>query len=121
MDVGIEGDGLMKLRLIGRIIHAHGFALGHVALVGHPADDLAPETIVIFVFNTFAPTPGAVGAHEENFAYAIGARDEEREATEFVGDVFMDAEDFGAGFGANDRGIPLEAGKIFPDFGVFVL
>ncbi len=70
-----------------------------LALIGHPANDLTPETVMIFVFHAFSPAPCAVGTHEEDFADAVGASHEEREAAEFVRDVFVDAEDFGAGFG----------------------
>ena len=33
----------------------------------------------------------------------------------------MDSQDLGAGFGARDRCVPLEAGEIVPNVGVFLL
>ena len=32
----------------------------------------------------------------------------------------MDGEDLGAGFGFDDGGVPMKAGKLSPDFGVFL-
>ena len=64
------------LRLIRRVIEAHGFALGHVPLIGHPPHDLTPEAIVILVFDALAPAPRSIGAHEEHLAGAERARDD---------------------------------------------
>src|SRR5262245_43930025 len=67
-DIALEDDRLAGLRLLRRIVEPHRLALRHVPLVGHPADDLAPETIMIFVFNPFPPPPGSVGSHKQHFS-----------------------------------------------------
>ena len=74
-----------SLRLVGHVVQPHRLALGHVALVGHPAHHLAPEPIVILVLDPLAPPPGAVGAHEEDLAGPEGPRDQQRQPAELVG------------------------------------
>jgi len=39
----MQSQRLFHLRLIGGVIQSHRFPLGHVSLIRHPADDLAPE------------------------------------------------------------------------------
>ena len=74
MTLASKCERLPDLRLIGDVIQPHRFALGHVPLIGHPADHLAPEAIVILVLDPLAPAPGAVGPHEQHLAGAEGAR-----------------------------------------------
>ena len=123
-DVGVEGDAAAGAGAVGGVEEADFFAARHVALVGHPADDLAPEAVVVFVFDAATPAPGAVGSHEEDFAGAEGFGDDEGDATEAVGLGAVGGEDFAAGFGAEGGAVPLEAGEGGPDagggvFGVF--
>ncbi len=120
-DVGVEGERLPDLRLVGDVEQPHRFAFGHVALIGHPADDLSPEAVVIFVLDSFPPPPGAVGSHEQDLARAEGPRHQQRKPAEFVGDVFVHAQHVAAGLGSQHRGVPLEAGQSLPDLGVVVL
>jgi hypothetical protein len=100
--------------------HAHAFAGSHVALVGHPASDLAPEAVVVEVFHAAAPTPCRVDAHEEHLAVTGGFCDQQRRRSELAAAIAVDGEDLGTGFGFDDRGVPMEAGKLSPDFGVFL-
>ncbi len=39
------------------VVEPHGFTFYHVPLIGHPADHLAPEPVMIFVLYTLAQPP----------------------------------------------------------------
>src|SRR5262245_14643796 len=43
---------------------------------GGPADDLAPEPMVVGVADAEPPPPGAVGADPEHLAQSVGLRDD---------------------------------------------
>ena len=115
---GQERDGVADARGFGRETEADALALGEVALVGHPADDLAPEAIMVFVLDAEAPAPGAIGAHEEDFAVAEWAGNEQRDSAFLVAQIRVDGQDLGARAGIAHGGAPVEAGEIFPDVGV---
>ena len=111
-DGGEERDGVAGARGLRGETEADALALGEVALMGHPADDLAPEAVMIFVLDALAPAPCAVGAHEEHLAVAERAGDEQRDAAVVVAQVRVDGEHFRAGARVADGGAPVEAGEI---------
>ncbi len=73
----MQRQGLAHLGLIRRVVQPHGFPFDHVSLIRHPADDLAPEPVVVLVFDSLAPTPGTVGSHEKHLARAESAGDQQ--------------------------------------------
>ena len=119
-DVGGEGDFVAGFGTLGGEVEADALVGGDVALVGHPARHLAPEAIVIKVFHPATPTPGGVVAEEEDLAASDPVSDEKGNAAVFVAAVGVDGENVGAGLGADDGGVPEEAGKGGPDGGVLV-
>ncbi len=76
---------------------------------------------MVFVLDTLPPTPSAVGAHEQNFAGAKCSGRQQRQSTVLVGHLAVDRQDFAARFRADHRGVPLEAGQVFPDLNVLGL
>ena len=75
---------------------------------------------MVEVLDASAPTPCRVDAHEKDLAVAGGLRDEQGRGSKLAAAVAVDGEDLGAGFGFDDGGVPMEAGKLSPDFGVFL-
>ena len=114
-DRGIEADFIAAFGGFWGVEEADAFVLGEVALVSHPANDLAPEAIVVGVFDAATPAPSGIGAHVEDLAIASGAGDEEGESTAGGSSGFVNGEDFGAWFGFDDWGVPIEAGEGAPD------
>ena len=117
-DVGSQGQCLSDARSVGRKIEPHRFAFGHVALVSHPADDLAPEPIVVLVLDPFSPSPNAVGAHEEDFACPEGFGCQKSHASLFSRRRFVDGQDFDSRLGSRDGRVPLKARQVHPDIDV---
>ena len=118
--VRIERHPLPHLRLLGREEQTHPLSLGHGASVGHPANDLPPEAVVVFVLDTLPPPPCAIGGHEEHLAGAERPRDEQRDPAVVVGHVVVHGEHLAARLRAEHRTIPLKARQRFPDGDVFV-
>src|SRR5690606_5804455 len=103
---------------------AHQFITRHVALVCHPAGHLAPEAVVVFVFDTLAPAPRPVGAHEEDLSGTVGFCHYEGNAPEAIRLGAVRRQNLGSGPGPDHPRIPLETGERGPEirvgvFGVF--
>ena len=119
--VRIERDGGPGFGPLGAEEKPNALTRGHVSLIGHPACDLAPETIMIEILHAAPPAPGGVDAHKKHLAAASCLGDEQWDRAEFPTAVAMHGEDFGAALGLDDRSVPVEAGKPPPDFRVFLL
>ena len=112
--VGSQCQRLTKHRLVRRKIETHRLTLCHVSLISHPSNDLAPKSIVVFVFNTSPPTPCSIGAHKQYFTCAKSLRHQQRDSPKFVAHILVHAENLASGLGPNHRCIPLEARQRIP-------
>ncbi len=70
---------------------------------------------MILVFDTSAPPPRAIGAHEEDFTRSVGFCHDQRDAPEAVRLGRVRGEDLRARLRPGSGGIPLEPGQVRPD------
>ena len=76
---------------------------------------------MVKVFHAATPAPCRVDAHEEDLAVAGRFRDEQGRGSELAAAVAVDGEDLGTRLGFDHRSVPMKAGKLSPDFGIFFL
>jgi hypothetical protein len=82
--------------------------------VSHPANDLAPEPVVVFVLDPSSPAPCRITSKVERFSRSRIANGQGGHSSPIVSEIGMNGQYFRSGPALLDDGGPVKAGKSFP-------
>ena len=114
----MQGNLLTHLGVFWVVGQPDAFALGHLALVRHPADHLSPEIVVIHILHATAPAPRGICAHKQHLTGTPRPSSQYRQITGGPAFAFMGGQHLRSRPRAFHGGAPKIAGQIFPDHSV---